>query len=161
MPDYLPVYPTKHCEKSCRAAENRLDIRANRAATDFQMLARSSHLGGLLRQARKAERLTQAALAKKAGVGLSAVRAVEQSQGRVSTLNAILSALAVELRGRQLASGPIGHALIAARKRRRTSRPVAYCQPQQLGIYRRRWWPRKRSGGLCHRGWSRAICDQG
>lgn len=86
------------------------------------MLAKSRHLGGLLKQMRKEGGLTQAALARQAGVGLSAVRAVEKSQGRISTLSAMLQALDAELRGRQLAGGPVGPALAAARKRRRTSR---------------------------------------
>ncbi len=79
-------------------------------------------LGRLFRDARKAARLTQAELAKQAGIGTSAVYAVERDRGRVSSLNAILDTLGLELRGRQLVAGPIGPALVHARKRRKISR---------------------------------------
>lgn len=46
--------------------------------------------------------LTQAELAAQAGIGLSAVQAVEHGHGRVSSLTAILKTLGLELRGRQL-----------------------------------------------------------
>jgi transcriptional regulator with XRE-family HTH domain len=76
----------------------------------------------LFRDARKSAGLTQVQLAVRAKVGLSAVQTVESGRGRISTLNAILQALGLELRGRQLAAGPIGPALILARKRRKMSR---------------------------------------
>jgi transcriptional regulator with XRE-family HTH domain len=50
------------------------------------------------------------------------VQAVERGRGRVSSLNAILEILGLELRGRQLAAGPIGPALALARTRRKVSR---------------------------------------
>jgi transcriptional regulator with XRE-family HTH domain len=71
---------------------------------------------------RKAQRLTQAVLAVRAGVGISALRAVERGQGRLSTLSELLAALGLELRGRSLASGPLGPAMAAARRRRKQSR---------------------------------------
>jgi transcriptional regulator with XRE-family HTH domain len=71
---------------------------------------------------RKAQGLTQAALGARAGVGISAVRAVERGQGRLSTLAELLTALGLELRGRFFASGPLGPAMVAARQRRKQSR---------------------------------------
>jgi transcriptional regulator with XRE-family HTH domain len=81
-----------------------------------------SQLGRLFRDARKVAGLTQVKLASRAGIGLSAVQAVEQGRGRVSSLTAMLKTLGLELRGRQLAAGPIGAALVLARKRRKISR---------------------------------------
>jgi transcriptional regulator with XRE-family HTH domain len=81
-----------------------------------------SQLGRLLRDARKAAGLTQAELATQARIGLSAVQAVEKGRGRVSSLTAVIKALGLELRGRQLSAGPIGPALVLARKRRKVSR---------------------------------------
>ncbi len=71
---------------------------------------------------RKAQGLTQAALAARAGVGISAVRPVERGQGRLSTLGELVGALGLELRGRSLVAGPVGPALAAARQRRKQSR---------------------------------------
>jgi transcriptional regulator with XRE-family HTH domain len=85
-------------------------------------MIRYTRLGGLVRSARKAAGFTQAKLAKKARVGLSALQAVERGKGRTSSLTATLKALRLELRGRQLTAGPIGPALALARKRRKTSR---------------------------------------
>ena len=85
-------------------------------------MAFQGQFGLLLREARKRAKLTQKELASKAGVGLSAVQALERGRGRLSSLNAVLAALRLELRGRQLVSGPVGPALALARKRRRTSR---------------------------------------
>jgi phage N-6-adenine-methyltransferase len=81
-----------------------------------------SQLGDLFRDARKVVGLTQAELATQAEIGLSAVQAIETGRGRVSSSNAILNALGLELRGRQLSAGPIGPALVLARKRRKISR---------------------------------------
>ena len=86
------------------------------------MRGKLGHLGGLIRDARKKAKLTQADLAKRAGIGISAVRAIEKSHGRISTMDAILKCLGLELRGRQLIAGPLGPALAFARKRRNTSR---------------------------------------
>jgi transcriptional regulator with XRE-family HTH domain len=80
-----------------------------------------SNLGGLVRYARKAAKPTQAETATRAEIGLSAVQAVEQGRGRLSSLSAILKTLGLELRGRQLTAGLIGPALILARKRRKIS----------------------------------------
>jgi transcriptional regulator with XRE-family HTH domain len=85
-------------------------------------MIRYTRLGGLIRSARKTAGYTQARLAKKARVGLSALQAVERGRGRTSSLTATLKALRLELRGRQLTAGPIGPALALARKRRKTSR---------------------------------------
>jgi transcriptional regulator with XRE-family HTH domain len=82
----------------------------------------TSQLGRVFRDARKAAGLTQADLATRAEIGLSAVQAVEKGRGRVSSLIAVLKALGLELRGRQLSAGLIGPALVLARKRRRISR---------------------------------------
>lgn len=76
----------------------------------------------LFRDARKAAGLTQKKLAARAKIGLSTVQAVESGRGRISSLDAILQALDLELRGRQLAAGPVGPALLLARKRRKISR---------------------------------------
>jgi transcriptional regulator with XRE-family HTH domain len=85
-------------------------------------MIRYTRLGGLIRSARKAAGYTQAKLAKKAKIGLSALQAVERGKGRVSSLTATLKALKLELRGRQLTAGPVGPALALARKRRKISR---------------------------------------
>ncbi len=85
-------------------------------------MANQGGLGRLFRDARKTAGLTQSELAKQAGIGLSVVQAVEKSRGRVSSLNAVLTALGLELRGRQLVAGRIGPALLHARKRRKVSR---------------------------------------
>lgn len=86
------------------------------------MVGYQSQLGQLFRDARKGAGLTQAELALRASIGLSAVQAVEQGRGRVSSLTAMLKTLGLELRGRQLSAGPIGPALVLARKRRKISR---------------------------------------
>jgi len=86
------------------------------------LVANQSQLGQLFRDARKAAGLTQADLAAKADIGLSAVQAVERGRGRVSSLTAIMTAMGFELRGRQLSAGPVGPALVSARKRRKMSR---------------------------------------
>jgi transcriptional regulator with XRE-family HTH domain len=86
------------------------------------LIENQSQLGRLFRDARKAAGLTQAELAVQARIGLSAVQAVERGRGRVSSLIAILNTLRLELRGRQLSAGPIGPALVLARKRRKISR---------------------------------------
>jgi transcriptional regulator with XRE-family HTH domain len=85
-------------------------------------MAYQGQLGRVFRDSRKSTGLTQAKLAEQAGIGLSAVQAVERGRGRISSLNAILKRLGVELRGRQLAAGPVGPALVLARKRRKVSR---------------------------------------
>jgi site-specific DNA-methyltransferase (adenine-specific) len=81
-----------------------------------------SQLGRLFRDARKTAGLTQADLAERADIGLSAVQAIERGRGRVSSLTAVMKAMGLELRGRQLAAGPVGLALVQARKRRKMSR---------------------------------------
>ena len=102
-------------------------------------------LGRLFRDARKSAKLTQAELAKQAGIGLSAVQAVERGRGRVSSLNAILERLGVELRGRQLAAGPVGPALVLARKRRKVSRRKL---AKALGVSRNTLAAVENGGGL-------------
>ena len=85
-------------------------------------MIRYTRLGSLIRTARKSAGLTQANLAKKARIGLSALQGVEQGKGRASSLGAILKALGLELRGRQLPARPVGAALLQVRKRRNLSR---------------------------------------
>src|SRR4051794_6398314 len=109
------------------------------------MVGKLGHLGGLIRNARKAVNITQLALARQSGVGLSAVRAVEKSRGRVSTLVGVLKALDIEIRGRQLAAGPLGPALAAARNRRQTSRREL---ARSLGVSRNTLASIEAGGGL-------------
>ncbi len=82
----------------------------------------SISLGASVRQHRRKQRLTQAALAGLGGLSVAAVRAVERGHGRVESLTVILAALRLELRGRTLVAGLVGPALAAARLRRRESR---------------------------------------
>jgi transcriptional regulator with XRE-family HTH domain len=73
------------------------------------------------------------------------VQAVERGRGRVSSLAAILKTLELELRGRQLSSGPIGPALVLARKRRKISqRKLA----KALGVSRNTLIAVESGGGL-------------
>jgi DNA-binding XRE family transcriptional regulator len=104
-----------------------------------------SQLGQLFRDARKAAALTQAELALQAGVGLSAVQAVERGHGRVSSLTAVLKTLGLELRGRQLAAGTIGLALVLARERRKISRRKL---SKALGVSRNTLVAVENGGGL-------------
>src|SRR5438270_8507717 len=109
------------------------------------LVANQSQLGRVFRDARKAAGLTQAELATQAAIGLSAVQAVEQGRGRISSLTAILKPLELELRGRQLSAGPIGPALVVARKRRKVSqRRLA----KALGVSRNTLVAVETGGGL-------------
>ena len=81
-----------------------------------------SQLGNIFRDARKTAGLTQVELAKQIAIDVSTVQAVERGRGRVSSLKAILKTMGLELRGRQLTAGPVGPALVLARKRRKMSR---------------------------------------
>lgn len=85
-------------------------------------MIRYTRLGSLVRAARKSAGYTQARLAKKARIGLSALQGVERGKGRTSSLYGVLKALGLELRGRQLPAGPIGAALLQIRERRKLSR---------------------------------------
>jgi len=109
------------------------------------LVENQSQLGRLLRDARKAAGLTQADLAAQADIGLSAVQAVEQSRGRVSSLTAVMEAMGLELRGRQLSAGPVGLALAHARKRRSMSRRKL---AKALGVSRNTLVAVERGGGL-------------
>lgn len=109
------------------------------------MVEFQSNLGSLIRDARKAADLTQAALATQAGIGLSAVQAVEKGRGRISSLTPILKAIGLELRGRQLSAGPIGPALVLARKRRKISRRRL---SKVLGVSRNTLVATESGGGL-------------
>ena len=109
------------------------------------MVGNRSRLGQLFRDARNAAGLTQAELASGAGIGLSAVRAVEGGHGRVSSLTAILNTLGLELRGRQLVAGPIGPALALARQRRKVSRRKL---SKALGVSRNTLVAIETGGGL-------------
>jgi transcriptional regulator with XRE-family HTH domain len=89
------------------------------------MHGRLGHLGRIgnaVREARRAEGMTQLTLAIAAGFGLAAVRGVEGGIGRITSLNAVLRALGLEIRGRNLMAGHVGPALALARKRRKVSR---------------------------------------
>lgn len=108
-------------------------------------MAFQGQFGRLFRDARKGAGLTQAELAEKADIGLSAVQAVERGRGRVSSLNAILKVLGLELRGRQLSAGPVGPALVLARKRRKISRRK---MAKALGVSRNTLASTETGGGL-------------
>ncbi len=108
-------------------------------------LGNSSPLGTALRLQRRKQKLTQAAVGLRYGLGVAAVRAVERGQGRVATLLRLVEALGLELRGRALAAGSIGSALAAARKRRKQSlRELA----RALGVSRNTLAALERGGGL-------------
>jgi transcriptional regulator with XRE-family HTH domain len=109
------------------------------------LIGNQSQLGQLFRDARKGAGLTQAELALRASIGLSAVQAVEQGRGRVSSLTAMLKTLGLELRGRQLSAGPIGPALVLARKRRKVSRRKL---AKALGVSRNTLVAVETGGGL-------------
>jgi transcriptional regulator with XRE-family HTH domain len=68
-------------------------------------LGQVSALGTAVRVQREAQRLTQAVLAARAGLGVSTVRAIERGQGRLGTLAGLLAALGLELRGGRLSPG--------------------------------------------------------
>jgi len=80
-----------------------------------------------------------------ADIGLSAVQAVERGRGRVSSLTAVLKTLGLELRGRQLSAGPVGPALVLARKRRKISRRKL---SKALGVSRNTLVAVETGGGL-------------
>ncbi len=108
-------------------------------------LGNLSPLGTALRLQRRKQKLTQAALGLRCGLGVAAVRAVERGQGRVATLRRLVEALGLELRGRSLAAGSIGSALAAARKRRKQSlRALALA----LGVSRNTLAALENGGGL-------------
>jgi transcriptional regulator with XRE-family HTH domain len=108
-------------------------------------MAYVGQLGRLFRVARKAARLTQAELAEQAGIGLSAAQALERGRGRISSQNAILKTLDLELRGRQLVAGPVGPALVLVRKRRKISRRKL---AKALGVSRNTLVAVETGGGL-------------
>jgi transcriptional regulator with XRE-family HTH domain len=109
------------------------------------LVGNQSQFGQLCRGARRAAGLTQAQLSTRADIGLSAVQAIERGRGRVSSLTAILVALRLELRGRQLTAGPIGAALVLARKRRKISRRKL---SKALGVSRNTLVAVETGGGL-------------
>ena len=100
-----------------------------------------------MREQRRQKKLTQGVLSQRAGLGISAVRTLEQGQGRVGTLMLMLmlSALGLELRGRTLMAGPIGPALAAARRRRKQSRREI---ARALGVSRNTLASLEEGGGL-------------
>jgi transcriptional regulator with XRE-family HTH domain len=104
-----------------------------------------SQLGRRFWEARRAVGLTQADLAIQAEIGLSAVQTVERGRGRVSSLYAVLNALGLEMRGRQLVTGPIGPALVMARKNRKLSRRKL---AKALGVSRNTLVAVETGGGL-------------
>jgi transcriptional regulator with XRE-family HTH domain len=76
-------------------------------------------LGEGLRRERKRQRLTQDAAARCAGLSIPTVCQLERGRGRLSSFLRLLDALAVELAGRNLPSGPgMGRRIASLRKRR-------------------------------------------
>lgn len=65
--------------------------------------------------------MTQAEAAERAGIGVSALRILENGQGTLASWRRALAALDLELRGRSLAAGAIGPALAELRRRRKLS----------------------------------------
>jgi transcriptional regulator with XRE-family HTH domain len=142
--------PRPFCNQKLRSNPNVsftrcLDSRTIRRGGERILVGNQSQLGQLFRDARKAAGLTQAELAIQAGIGLSAVQAVERGHGRVSSLTAILKTLGLELRGRQLSAGAIGAALALARKRRKVSRRKL---SKALGVSRNTLVAVEAGGGL-------------
>jgi len=122
-----------------------LHSRAIRWGEDEPLVGNRSQLGQLFRDARKTAVLTQAQLAEQAHIGISAVQAVERGRGRVSSLNAILKTMDLELRGRRLAAGPVGSALALTRRRRKMSRRRL---AKALGVSRNTLVAVEQGGGL-------------
>ena len=77
--------------------------------------------------------MTQLQLAEAAGIGVAAVRNLEQGRGTLASWSAALAALGYEMRGRSLVVGPPGAALAALRKRRGVSRRAL---ARMLGVSR-------------------------
>lgn len=76
-------------------------------------------LGTQLRTQRKAAGITQPELASKAGVAERTVRALEQGTGTLDSWDAVLNALGLVIRGRNLPGGEtIGERLVTLRRRR-------------------------------------------
>ena len=95
-------------------------------------MAQLSTLGAAFRAARL-PLSTQVQLAEAAGIGVAAVRNLEQGRGTLTSWSAALAALGHELRGRSLVVGPIGTTLAALRKRRGVSQRAL---ARMLGISR-------------------------
>jgi transcriptional regulator with XRE-family HTH domain len=90
-----------------------------------ERLGKFGHRNGVaesVQKARRAAKLSQKSLAAKSGIGLTAIRGVEAGTARIASLNAVLNALGLEIRGRNLIAGPVGQAMALARKRRNLSR---------------------------------------
>ena len=86
----------------------------------YQLLAGFS-LGALLRKERKCACLTQAELARRAGLAERTVRLLEQSGGNLGSWYAVLRVLGLEVAGRHLPSGDgksFGQPLATLRSRR-------------------------------------------
>ena len=79
-------------------------------------------LGELLRLERTTSRLTQAAVAHKAGLSVPTVRKLERGHGNLQSWHRALDAIGLELAGRNLPPGPtFGKQIAALRKRKRLS----------------------------------------
>ena len=69
-------------------------------------LGHLSRIGNAVREARRAAGMTQLSLAISAEIGLAAAQGVEGGTGQIHSLNAVLNALGLEIRGRHLVVGP-------------------------------------------------------
>jgi transcriptional regulator with XRE-family HTH domain len=81
-----------------------------------------SGLGQALREQRKSARITQPELARLAGLSVPTVRLLEAGGGNLDSWQAAVSALGLEVMGRNIrANGPFGSRLAELRRRRRLS----------------------------------------
>ena len=78
-----------------------------------------NHLGKQLKEARKAQRLTQAQLALKARLSIPTVQVLERGQGNLSSWHNALVSLGLELAGRSLPLGATTGTRIASLRKRR------------------------------------------
>jgi phage N-6-adenine-methyltransferase len=78
-----------------------------------------SELGSALRRARKAHQHTQIFMANTARLSVQTVRNLERGRGTLASLDTLLTALALELRGRNLPAGSSLAAQLTALRRKR------------------------------------------
>ncbi len=84
-----------------------------------------NHLGKLLKATRKARFLTQRLLARKARLSIPTIGLLEQGRGNLTSWQKSLSALDVELKGRNLPQAEtLGKQIAALRKRRNLGQRV-------------------------------------
>jgi transcriptional regulator with XRE-family HTH domain len=65
-------------------------------------LSLQNSLGSLVKQERKAQRMTQHMLAKAAGLSVPTIRLVERGRGTLQSFQSVINTLGVELVGRNL-----------------------------------------------------------